>query len=394
MRQRLPAYTEKSCMNAPSINSARPIAVVIDGFGSGGAQRVAAHLIGHWQSVGRDVVAITLKSPKEDFFELPAGVKRIVIAGVRASANPWSALIANIGRIIRLRRALVRANAATVIVFLTPMNVLAILASIGLRLTLAISERNDPQRQDPGIQWRFLRRLLYRFADRITANSAHAVEIMSSYVPRARLAVVRNPVSLPETMADPVSNRIILNVGRLVPQKGQIQILQALSFLDVAAAGWQLNILGDGPLRDELIQQGRGLGIGPIVDLLGNVRDPSPFYKSAGIFVLSSLYEGTPNALLEAMSFGLPCIVSDCLPGALDYVEDGRTGLVYRAGDSRHLAACLQRLMDDASLRKKLGEAARARVAQDSITAVAARWEELLDMRETAASNPGEETTA
>jgi GalNAc-alpha-(1->4)-GalNAc-alpha-(1->3)-diNAcBac-PP-undecaprenol alpha-1,4-N-acetyl-D-galactosaminyltransferase len=358
-----------------------PIVVVIDGFGSGGAQRVAVRLLCHWLQHGRRVAAITLRDASADFFELPAGIERIVIGGARPSPNPWSAIIANIGRIIRLRRALAQLAPAAVIAFLTPMNVIAILASIGLRLTLVVSERNDPLRQDPGLQWRLLRRLLYRFADRVTANTVHAVDIMAAYVPRPRLAVVRNPVSLPASGADPLSSRVILNVGRLVPQKGQVQLLQAVSRLGAAAAGWHLQILGDGPLRGELAEQGRRLGIEQIVELPGNVRDPTPFYQSAGIFVMSSLYEGTPNVLLEAMSFGLPCIVPDCLPGALDYVEDGLTGLVYRAGDSAHLAECLRRLISDANLRKRLGDAARSRVAKDSVATIASRWEELLFLR-------------
>ena len=85
---------------------------------------------------------------------------------------------------------------------------------------------------------------------------------------------------------------------------------------------------------------------------------------------MASAYEGTPNALLEAMAHGLPCVVPDDVPGALTLVEDGVTGRTFRGNDAGHLAAVIASLMADAEARARLGAAARARVADCSITRV------------------------
>ena len=95
------------------------------------------------------------------------------------------------------------------------------------------------------------------------------------------------------------------------------------------------------------------------MQLCGFKEDPNPYYESASIFVLPSIYEGTPNALLEAMAHGLPCIISDTLPGALEIVKNGVNGLVFQSGNEIDLAKKLKMLIEDSDLRKELGFAAR-----------------------------------
>ena len=115
-----------------------------------------------------------------------------------------------------------------------------------------VSERNNPLRQDPGTIWRALRWLLYRLADRVTANTRQALNAMAPYVSAHKLAFVPNPVQLPVKKAQPAESFTVLNVGRLVPQKGQRLILDALTRIDAADVDWRMVIVGDGPLAGEL----------------------------------------------------------------------------------------------------------------------------------------------
>ncbi len=362
----------------PGGKSEADITFIIHDMRGGGAQRVALNLMRVWIDQGKRVQLITWLAEDTDFFELPAGVRRTVIGPKPLNAGRLAAHVFNLKAIGRIRQEL-RANSPKAVVsFITVTNIFVILAAAGLGRRLIISERNDPTRQNAGLIWGTLRRLLYRFADVVTANTAHAVEAMTGYVPRKKLRVVHNPVVIPDSADNSTRSPTVLNVGRLVPQKNQGLIISALKLLGETALDWRLEILGEGPLRTGLTEQARADGLEERVAMPGSVSDPDAHYKAAGIFVLSSAYEGTPNVLLEAMSHGLSCIVSDSLPGALEYVEHDVSGLVFRSGDAAHLAECLAMLMEREDLRHRLGAEARRRVEDYSVEKVAAQWDELL----------------
>ena len=111
----------------------------------------------------------------------------------------------------------------------------------------------------------------------------------------------------------------------------------------------------------------------------GFVRDPSFLLAQCAIFVLPSRFEGTPNALLEAMAYGTSCIVSDASPGPLDLIEHEISGLVVKVGCAQSLALAFTRLARDGALRLRLGLAAVARVEEFRLERVAPVWERMFD---------------
>jgi glycosyltransferase involved in cell wall biosynthesis len=351
--------------------AAADVALVIEGLGCGGAQRVAAHLVDGWTGRGRQVALITLRQPDEDFFSVNAGVRRYVIGGVSVSAHAAAALAANAGRVRRLRAAIRASGAQVVVSFVTSTNVLAIAATRGLGVRLVISERNDPARQPIDRAWAMARRATYRLADVVTANSEAAIETMAAYVPARKLAYLANPVVMPRGLADPAGSTTILTVGRLAPQKQHALIVDALALLP-SSTEWRLLVVGDGPEQGRLQTSIRRQGLDARVAFQPPRPDPGAFYRQAGIFVLASAYEGTPNALLEAMAHGVPCAVPDDLPGARALVEDDVTGRVFRSGDTADLARVVTALLGDGQLRARLGTAARSRAARHDIARVLA----------------------
>lgn len=360
-------------------NNKSDITFVLDaGFSGGGAARVAVNLVKFWVDDGRTVKLITLRGPEDDFYSVPAGVERIVLGRVERSPNKLVGLLRNIPRILRLRQAIREAGAPVVVSFLTTSNVRTVIACIGLGKRVIISERNDISRQRHTWPWSLLRRLVYRYTDVVTANSDVALAAMMSYVPRGKLAFVPNPVVLPDRQATPERSTKILNVGRLVPQKNQALIIDALTYLGDGGGVWTIEVLGEGPEQPNLTALLRARGMTERVSLRGWITDPSPYYLSAGIFVLPSLYEGTPNVLLEAMAYGLPCVVADCLPGALEHVEEGATGLVFRGGDAADLAEKLAILMTEPKLRARLGAAARERMRAFTPERVMTAWDAVI----------------
>ena len=351
-------------------------ALVIEGLGGGGAQHVLSTLANHWAKAGRSIAVITLTGPERDAFPLDSAVRRIVIGGADVSSNPFAALFANIGRLRALRRALRESGAPVAVGFVGSTNVLLILAALGLRLRVIVSERNDPRRQKlPGI-WDRLRRLAYPLAEVVTANSAGALESLSRFVPKAKLALVPNPLrEAPSSSAAAKGRPTLLAVGRLHPQKGFDILLEAFAAVRQGREDWCLVVLGEGAQEQSLKEQARRLGVDSAVEWKGFVADPFPWYRAADVFVLPSRFEGTSNALLEAMSCGVAAIASDA---AGESVAHERTGLVIPAGDAPALTGALARLMDDAGLRRRLGEAARAAISAQGGEPALAAWEKIV----------------
>lgn len=355
------------------------LAVVIHNLGSGGAERVAARLINAWAARGDSVILCTASTPDSDFFRVNHTVRRFVIGGAGLHRNYIESIIVNARRFVRIRNAIRDTGTKTVVSFLYSTNILVILATIGLGVRVVISERNDPVRQPIGWKWRILRRIIYRFADVITANSRHAVDAMIAYVPREKLAAVPNPVTLPARTASPGSEcNQVLALGRLTPQKGHDLLLKAFARLVDRESRWRLRIVGEGPQKNALSELAKKLGVSNLVEMPGNVRDVFEYYRSAVIFVLPSYYEGLPNSLLEAMAHGIPPIVSDSLPGAVEFVEDEISGLFFRSGDVEHLSKVIGRLMSQPALRAKLGYSARRKMRELDIGNVLEAWDKVL----------------
>lgn len=287
---------------------------------------------------------------------------------------------------ILLRRVLGRVESPLIVSLGTPINIITLRACKKLKRRVIISERNDPKRLlQSRRNWDAMARKFYNSADIVTANTHGALRDMRDFVDDKKLAFVPNPLvfkngngKVRQTNLSP--QPFILNVGRMVRDKAQDVLLDAFARLGDEFKEWRLGIVGDGLQAGALRKHASRLGIEDRVDWHGVVDDPHAFYCAARIFALPSRVEGTPNALLEAMSCGLPVIVSDGAPGPLELVEDGVTGLVVPVNDSAALAAALQRLAADESLRRRLGEAARERVSEYDLPRSLAAWEAVVGL--------------
>jgi glycosyltransferase involved in cell wall biosynthesis len=364
-----------------SARNAADVALVISDLKAGGAQRVAVLLANHWAAQRRKIVVVTQAGKEHDFFPLDSRVRRIVAGGIGESADPVRRALRNLQGITLLRHALVEAGAPVAVAFVGRTAVRAVLAAEGLNLRLVAAERNDPSRQSLGAPWDLLRRLLYRRADLVLANSRAGLEALRRFVPSEKLAFAPNPLPPPPVGAPAAkAGPCFLAVGRLHRQKAYDVLLGAFAMTAPRFPQWRLAALGDGELKAELAARALALGVADRVDWLGRQADPWPWLRAADVFVLPSRFEGTPNALLEAMSCGVAPIVSDATAGALEYVADGETGLVVPVDDDAALAAAMARLAGDPDLRARLGEAARRRVAALSFAEAVAAWERLLDL--------------
>ncbi|WP_295888243.1 glycosyltransferase [uncultured Thiohalocapsa sp.] len=298
---------------------------------------------------------------------LPNGWRRMLYPDISSSAKR---------RVRMLRKRIEHYRPSVVISFLGGTNIQTILACQGLPCRVIISERNDPALQELDSPWEFMRARCYRRADLITANSSGAVDSLRHFVPSERLRQVPNPLLVPSCPNDVVRwGHRLVTVARLVDQKGIDVLLDAFALVAAEFPGWRLDLVGDGPLRGVLEAQAERLGIAGQVTFHGHLSPPFPVLYAASVFVLSSRFEGMPNAMLEAMGCGLPVVVNSASPGPLEFVRDGETGLVVPPEDPPALATALRRVMQSKALRKRFGDAS-LRIAQNlDVATVAAVWQ-------------------
>ncbi len=356
------------------------VAFVIEGLGSGGAQRVVTTMSRLLVERGHRVHVVTYRSRSEDFFQLDRRVVRSVVPVPRLSRGPG--VVRWMLRVIALRRILRAIPGRTVMAFILPTNVETLLATAGLGQRVVISERNDPVRQKLGLHLNLARWFLYRTATTVTANTRAAIEAMRPYVPTSRLRYLPNPIiPVRQHGAERTRPLHILAVGRLTPHKRHDVLLRALSLVRIEHPSISATIAGDGPSRRYLEELAQRVGVADIVEFAGAIKDISSLYARATVFVLTSRYEGAPNALLEAMATALPVIVSDASPGPVELVADGQAGLLVRADDENALAEALFRLARRPAFAAALGRAAQKRAQAFYPSCVVRQWEDVLELR-------------
>jgi glycosyltransferase involved in cell wall biosynthesis len=247
-----------------------------------------------------------------------------------------------------------------------------------------------------GNQWmtqRLRRRMALRWAFR---NSAAVVAVstdtrvhleQSLGIRPGRIRTVLNGIPIPQAGPGHVRAEfgigddevLLLAVGSLIPRKGHAILLDALAGLDGEGMDvrWHLVIAGQGPEREALERRVEERGLSGRVHLAGQREDVAHLQSAADVFVMPSLWEGLPLAILEAM-FAKTAIVASATSGIPEAIEDGRDGLLVPPGDAEALAAALWRVLTDRSLRNRLVESAHERAhASFSINRMADAYEDL-----------------
>jgi glycosyltransferase involved in cell wall biosynthesis len=244
------------------------------------------------------------------------------------------------------------------------------------RFRSIVSEQNfNTMQYASGMEQRALLRLMrlvYRRADHVVANSEPLADDLHTFfgIRRERLVVIPNPVDVDrlrtlssEHLDVPalrdLPSKWVLYAGRLNQQKNPILLLRAFKRVrdDVCCS---LVIAGDGPLRREVDEAIAALDLGEDVISLGWVDNPYPLMSRATAFVLSSDYEGSSNALLQAMALGCPVIATDSPGGSREALLNGKAGILVRPHDENGLAAAIKEVMEDDSLRERLVERGRS----------------------------------
>jgi GalNAc-alpha-(1->4)-GalNAc-alpha-(1->3)-diNAcBac-PP-undecaprenol alpha-1,4-N-acetyl-D-galactosaminyltransferase len=356
------------------------VALLVSSLAGGGAERAVSEMANYWARRSWSVTVITwTRAGDPETYIVDAAVQRTYLGLAGASMGLCSAIYNNARRIMALRGALEVLKPDVLLSFMDSNNVAALIASRGIGIPVVIAERSDPATNTMTKRsWRALRRVTYRWADAVVAQTRWAADWVSARC-RVNCEVVPNLLrTLPSVEAAAPREHIVLSVGRLSVEKDIGTLLRAFAGTRRVHPSWRLVIAGDGPKRGELELLAASLDIAECVLFAGFVEHPERLMQRAGIYVLSSQFEGFPNALLEAMVMGAAVVSSDCRSGPGELIRDGINGRLFRAGDAKGLATIMSELMRTEELRRSLGTEAmqvRDRFAPEKVMP---RWESVL----------------
>jgi GalNAc-alpha-(1->4)-GalNAc-alpha-(1->3)-diNAcBac-PP-undecaprenol alpha-1,4-N-acetyl-D-galactosaminyltransferase len=356
----------------------KKIAFLIPSLSSGGAERVVVSLANKFANKF-EVFLIVLNETKT-VYDVDKEVNLIYLQEKYSPSNSLiKAITSNVIFVKKIVKTARKNQIDILIGFTTSVNILSIISSRFLKRPNLISERNNPEVYVPNIFWRILRNFCYPFTNGLIVQTDVIKGFYQKIIQESKIKIIPNPIDeIILSVRKDYSERenVILTVGRLDANKNQRLLIEAFANLNVV--NWKLVIVGDGILREEYIKLTSSLGISDKVDFVGNISNVSDYYNKAKIFVFTSQSEGFPNALLEAMSFGLPCISTDCPSGPSEIIKNNENGYLIEVNNRIQLEGQMTNLMNNQRLCLEFSAKALLSIDKYKLQEIYKHWEILI----------------
>ena len=356
------------------------IAFLIPSLGAGGAERVLTHMANYWAKRNNLVVIFTLEAGTS-FYPLASGVRHIPLGREFPSGTMRKARYL-FGQIRKLRRHLRKQQPQVLIAFLDIAILAAIAATRFLPTKVIVSERNNPYVRKTNPMLQSLNHWLYHWADQLVLQTYQIADTFPHL--RRKITVISNPLSLPryqipdESYVANLRHKTVVCMGRLTVQKQYDKVIRAFYQFSQGKSGWKLILLGEGEERENLEQLRAQLHLDEAVSLPGSTDNPQEVLKGASVFMLSSRFEGFPNALCEAMAIGLPSVATRCPYGPEEIIEHGRNGWLVPVDDPTAWAKALETVTSDVMLYQRLGKEAKKVTATYGIDRIMHQWDQVI----------------
>ncbi|AHG22102.1 glycosyl transferase family 1 [Chania multitudinisentens RB-25] len=349
--------------------SPRKIAIVIENLaGKGGTERVASGLASALARLPEYEVTLFSISGEQAFFPLDAAVALRFMTG-RRGCWPWRLALA-------LRQggfhAIIPVSMGRLSVVITPY-----LRLLCPHSRLLLSEHVSFHQYPRLMKW--LKLAVYRLSDRVIFLTRQDRDAIACWVPPHKCLVIENVspfLRQPPQIGQ--QQNLALAIGRLSYQKGFDRLIAAWQQIAHQAPGWQLAIIGDGPERSALQRQIEQAGLQMSIQLLPATADVAAWYRRAGLFLMTSRYEGLPMVLIEAMSFGLPLVAYNCQTGPAELIDDGVNGCLVADGDQAQFCRRTLELIAAPELRQHYACASLRKAGRFTPERIYPQWQQII----------------
>jgi len=326
----------------------KSLVIVSFGLSTGGTERESTTLANYLVDQGYCIKFIAVYKSKH-FFTLHPSIDFVEPDFQRDSMTSFLYVLK---MMLFIRKAVKCSGIKKVLSFNEWINPYVLLALSGLKVKVYVRDVMHPLAKCPFFT-RVLQQHFYPKATAVIAQTFYAKNILKRNIRLLSIYVVPTQVSfINVNNVVNTKKKWISSVGRLEEVKGYSYLLKA--FANLKNDGWQLHLVGEGSLKDELKALGESLGIQENLIFHGHLESFDDIFSKSEIFVLPSLKEGFPNALIEAMSVPLACISSDFHEGLSEIIDHGVNGLVFPVKDVLALTQSIQQLIDNEELRSNI----------------------------------------
>ncbi len=344
-------------------------------LGKGGAERVISNL-SNYLSQRHEIYILTAmpnipqyKINKEVNVIIPKDKLLYKIKGIR-----------NIIQIKEFEKNIKEIKPDIIVSFMAVPSFCALYPKNKLKTINIVSVRNDPKQEYKGTIRQFIMKRLFKRADAFVFQTKEAKEYFSKDI-QNKSTIIPNPLSFNIIKLDRCGNKKkkIVTVGRLEKQKNQKLLINAFYGVTKKHKDYELHIYGEGRLKNKLNNQIKKLHMQNNIILKGKVDDIEQHIRDATAFVLSSDYEGMPNALMEAMALGIACISTDCPCGGPRFlIENNVNGILIEPRNQEQLEVALNEIIEKEEFARSLEKNALKIKEKLEPTKIFKEWEDYI----------------
>ena len=351
------------------------ITFFIGGLSGGGAERVTCNLASYLANRGHEIKILTMSDDMPSY----AIDKKVQRLSLLLTSERKNIIYNSVLRLYRFVKHLRKSKADSYVVMLPVTTIMLLRLQWLTKAKIIAAERVDPS-QYP-IQKQNQLKLLAKNADGWIFQTEEERNWYGESIGKAIVKIIPNAIN-PDFIGEPYQGKrklTIVTVGRLTRQKNHELLIKAFACINKYFSEYQLVIYGDGPKKEYLEMVAGNSGIQEKVLFPGYTSSIGETIKDASLFVLSSDFEGMPNALMEAMALGLPCISTDCDGGGARFlIENEKNGLLVPKGDVDALADAMKRMLSDREFAEQCGQEAHKICDRLAPERIYGEWEQFI----------------